>query len=107
MPEDGPGKGPESSVVNSANSSSRKGDDSSIEKNPRTPQEKVCRYWISGNCVKGDACPFLHSWFQGVDFAMLAKLEGHKKVLFTAFAFCVLSYIQDWIEKTWLHQMFC
>ncbi|KAK3431126.1 hypothetical protein EUGRSUZ_E02832 [Eucalyptus grandis] len=79
MPEDGPGKGPESSVVNSANSSSRKGGDSSIEKNPQTPQEKVCRYWISGNCVKGDACPFLHSRFQGVDFAMLAKLEGHKK----------------------------
>ncbi|KAK3431131.1 hypothetical protein EUGRSUZ_E02826 [Eucalyptus grandis] len=76
---DGPGKGPESSAVNSANSSSRKGGDSSIEKNPQTPQEKVCRYWISGNCVKGDACPFLHSWFQGVGFAMLAKLEGHKK----------------------------
>ncbi|KAL3739814.1 hypothetical protein ACJRO7_021132 [Eucalyptus globulus] len=79
MPEDCPGKGPESSAVNSANSSSRKRGDSSIEKNPQTPQEKVCRYWISGNCVKGDACPFLHSWFQGVDFAMLAKLEGHKK----------------------------
>ncbi|KAF8029388.1 hypothetical protein BT93_E1938 [Corymbia citriodora subsp. variegata] len=76
---DCPGKDPETGPVNSANSTSRDRGDLSTEKNPQKPQEKVCHYWISGNCVKGDACPFLHTWFRGVDFAQLAKLEGHKK----------------------------
>ncbi|KAF8028912.1 hypothetical protein BT93_E1556 [Corymbia citriodora subsp. variegata] len=78
IPEDCPGKGSESSSMNSVKSTSREGDPS-IDKYPRKPQQKLCHYWIYGNCVKGDACPFLHSWFHGVDFAMLAKLEGHKK----------------------------
>ncbi|KAI6706094.1 hypothetical protein NL676_009056 [Syzygium grande] len=81
MREDCPGKGPESSPVNSASSTSRERGDLSKDKNPRKPQEKVCNYWMSDNCVKGNACPFLHSWFHGVDFALLAKLEGHKKVV--------------------------
>ncbi|GAV64322.1 WD40 domain-containing protein, partial [Cephalotus follicularis] len=35
-----------------------------------------------GNCVYGDAgCRYLHSWFDGKDFSMLARLEGHKKAL--------------------------
>ncbi|KAF8034119.1 hypothetical protein BT93_C0407 [Corymbia citriodora subsp. variegata] len=79
MPEDCLGKGPESSPVNLASSIPRKRGDPSKDKNPQKPREKVCRYWILGNCVKGDACPFLHLWFHGVDFAMLAKLEAHKK----------------------------
>ncbi|XP_056161920.1 zinc finger CCCH domain-containing protein 48-like [Syzygium oleosum] len=79
MREDCPGKGPESSPVNSASSTSRERGDSSKDKNPQKPQEKVCNYWMSDNCVKGNACPFLHSWFHGIDFALLAKLEGHKK----------------------------
>lgn len=33
--------------------------------------------------VKGDGCAFLHAWFPGDDFAMLANLEGHKNVLST------------------------
>jgi len=83
MAEDFPGrKGPESSPVNSASSTSGERSESSTNKNPLKPQEKLCNFWITGNCVKGDACPFLHSWFHGVDFAMLAKLEGHKKVPF-------------------------
>ncbi|KAI3429022.1 uncharacterized protein J3R85_008844 [Psidium guajava] len=77
--EDCPGKGPESSPVNSASSTSRERGNLSTDKSPQKPQEKVCHYWMSGNCVKGDACPSLHSWFQGVDFAMLARLKGHKK----------------------------
>ncbi|KAL3739475.1 hypothetical protein ACJRO7_020829 [Eucalyptus globulus] len=80
MAEDFPGrKGPESSPVNSAGSTSGERSESSTNKNPLKPQEKLCNFWITGNCVKGDACPLLHSWFHGVDFAMLAKLEGHKK----------------------------
>ncbi|KAI6705984.1 hypothetical protein NL676_008946 [Syzygium grande] len=82
MPEDCHGKGPESSPVNSASSTSGERGDSSKDKNPHKPRQKVCHYWISGNCVRGDACPFLHSRYHGVDFAMLAKLDGHKKGVF-------------------------
>lgn len=42
--------------------------------------ENVCDHWISGNCVRGDECKFLHSWYRGDGFSMLAKLDGHKKV---------------------------
>ncbi|KAI6706013.1 hypothetical protein NL676_008975 [Syzygium grande] len=82
MPEDRHGKGPESSLVNSASSTSIERGDLSKDKNLHKPGEKVCHYWMSGNCVKGDACPYLHSWNLGVDFAMLAKLDGHKKGVF-------------------------
>ncbi|KAI6705978.1 hypothetical protein NL676_008940 [Syzygium grande] len=79
VPEDCHGKGPESSPVNSASSTSGERGDSPKDKNPHMLGEKVCHYWMSGNCVKGNTCPFLHSWYHGVDFAMLAKLDGHKK----------------------------
>ncbi|KAI4365386.1 hypothetical protein MLD38_021375 [Melastoma candidum] len=41
--------------------------------------DSLCHFWALGDCVKGDSCRFLHSWFQGSDFALLTKLEGHKK----------------------------
>lgn len=47
----------------------------------KTTPERICYHWLSGNCVKGDECRFLHSWFCGEGFTMLAKLEGHKKVM--------------------------
>lgn len=50
-------------------------------------QDSVCQYWASGNCVKGDGCRFLHSWFQGSDFTLLTKLEGHKKVIHLVFLY--------------------
>lgn len=43
-------------------------------------QPKQCKYWITGNCVHGDNCNDLHSWFYGSGFTMLTKLEGHSKV---------------------------
>lgn len=43
--------------------------------------EKVCKFWVVGNCVEGDRCPYLHTWFRGAGFSMLVKLQGHKKVL--------------------------
>ncbi|XP_031285391.1 zinc finger CCCH domain-containing protein 48-like [Pistacia vera] len=43
----------------------------------KTPP-KVCQHWLSGNCVKGDNCQFIHSWFCGNGISMLAKL-WHKK----------------------------
>ncbi|TYH49446.1 hypothetical protein ES332_D10G137200v1 [Gossypium tomentosum] len=42
---------------------------------------KLCKYWMSGHCHRGDKCWYLHSWSRGDGFTMLAKLEGHKKAL--------------------------
>ncbi|GAV56666.1 WD40 domain-containing protein, partial [Cephalotus follicularis] len=44
-------------------------------------QNKVCRYWVSGNCVKDSKCGFLHSWSSGDSLSVLAKLEGHEKAV--------------------------
>ena len=27
--------------------------------------EKLCNYWLQGNCSYGDKCKFLHSWSVG------------------------------------------
>lgn len=43
--------------------------------------ERVCTYWIQGNCSYGDRCKFLHSWNVGDGFSLLTQLEGHKKVV--------------------------
>ncbi|KAL0454925.1 UNVERIFIED_CONTAM: Zinc finger CCCH domain-containing protein 48 [Sesamum latifolium] len=42
---------------------------------------KQCKYWITGNCVHGDKCKDLHSWFSGSGFTLLKKLEGHTKAI--------------------------
>ncbi|XWS44439.1 hypothetical protein CRYUN_Cryun15aG0044600 [Craigia yunnanensis] len=47
---------------------------------PKPRENTVCKYWTSGHCARGDKCCYLHSWSRGDEFAMLAKLEGHKKV---------------------------
>lgn len=44
-------------------------------------QPKQCKYWVTGNCVHGEKCKDLHSWFCGSGFTMLAKLEGHTKAV--------------------------
>ncbi|KAK6259313.1 hypothetical protein SCA6_013787 [Theobroma cacao] len=46
----------------------------------REQENKLCKYWMSGYCARGDKCWYLHSWYCGDGFTMLAKLEGHKKV---------------------------
>ncbi|EOY23073.1 Zinc finger WD40 repeat protein 1 isoform 2 [Theobroma cacao] len=43
--------------------------------------EKVCNYWVQGNCNYGDKCRFLHSWSLGEGFTMLSHLDGHQKVV--------------------------
>lgn len=43
--------------------------------------EKVCNYWVQGNCTFGDKCRFLHSWSLGEGFSMLNHLDGHQKLL--------------------------
>ncbi|XP_042495573.1 zinc finger CCCH domain-containing protein 48-like [Macadamia integrifolia] len=44
-------------------------------------QDKVCRYWLAGNCSYGDKCKYLHSWFLSDSFTLLKQLEGHQKVI--------------------------
>ncbi|KAJ7970028.1 Zinc finger CCCH domain-containing protein [Quillaja saponaria] len=43
--------------------------------------EKLCNYWVQGNCSYGDRCKFLHSWSIGDSFSLLTQLEGHQKVV--------------------------
>lgn len=75
--EDRPRKRPNCDRTNSVVSSSRDSE-SKCNNAPKT-QRRVCKFWISGKCLKGEKCRFLHSWFHGQGFAMLATLEGHKK----------------------------
>ncbi|KAF7137847.1 hypothetical protein RHSIM_Rhsim07G0021900 [Rhododendron simsii] len=51
------------------------------DKSTPTNPDKVCKYWLLGNCVRGEKCKNLHSWFCGNGFSMLAKLEGHNKAV--------------------------
>ncbi|KAL6290141.1 hypothetical protein ACE6H2_007651 [Prunus campanulata] len=44
-------------------------------------QKNVCKFWVDGNCVKGDRCLYLHNWFRGEGFSILAKLQGHTKAV--------------------------
>ncbi|KAG4952551.1 hypothetical protein AAZX31_16G176200 [Glycine max] len=48
--------------------------------------EKVCNYWIQGNCSYGERCKFLHTWSVGDGFSLLTQLEGHQKAV-SAIAF--------------------
>ncbi|MED6145328.1 hypothetical protein PIB30_024081 [Stylosanthes scabra] len=45
------------------------------------PSHSICRHWVNGNCVHGEKCRNLHSWFYGDGFSTLAKLQEHKKVI--------------------------
>ncbi|CAO2821093.1 unnamed protein product [Amaranthus hypochondriacus] len=48
---------------------------------PVNKMERVCNYWIQGNCTYGDNCKYLHSWSIGDSFSLLTTLEGHQKVV--------------------------
>ncbi|KAI8564724.1 hypothetical protein RHMOL_Rhmol03G0204000 [Rhododendron molle] len=43
--------------------------------------EKICNYWVQGNCSYGDRCRYLHSWTTGDCFSMLTELEGHQELV--------------------------
>ncbi|KAL6961821.1 Zinc finger CCCH domain-containing protein 48 [Sarracenia purpurea var. burkii] len=43
--------------------------------------EKVCNYWVQGNCTYGERCRYLHSWCTGGCFSLLTQLEGHQEAV--------------------------
>ncbi|KAG6531580.1 hypothetical protein ZIOFF_005395 [Zingiber officinale] len=43
--------------------------------------DKICNYFLAGNCSFGDKCRFLHSWFMSDSFSLLTHLQGHQKVV--------------------------
>ncbi|KAK7292576.1 hypothetical protein RJT34_15427 [Clitoria ternatea] len=61
----------------------KNGDQSCVAnvKASQKPSMSICKYWINANCVHGDQCPNLHSWFYGDAFSNLAELQGHNKVI--------------------------
>ncbi|XP_038999380.1 zinc finger CCCH domain-containing protein 48-like isoform X2 [Hibiscus syriacus] len=61
---------------NHNNSWGRMGDNKVVRKT-----EKVCNYWVQGNCNYGERCKFLHSWNLGEGFTLLNHLDGHQKCM--------------------------
>ncbi|OMO71802.1 Zinc finger, CCCH-type [Corchorus olitorius] len=45
----------------------------------RKTDQKVCSYWMQGQCTHGDKCKFLHSCSSGEGFALLNHLDGHQE----------------------------
>ncbi|EEF50425.1 zinc finger CCCH domain-containing protein 48 [Ricinus communis] len=42
---------------------------------------RPCMDWMCGTCVKGDECQFLHKWYFGDWFSMLARLGEHDQAV--------------------------
>ncbi|GMJ06559.1 hypothetical protein like AT5G51980 [Hibiscus trionum] len=99
-----PSHPPASATVNGSGNHKRFADDSGLSGQPprRSPNfknnhnnnwgrigskkavrktDKVCNYWVRGNCSYGDKCKFLHSWSLGEGFSMLNHLDGHQKLV--------------------------
>ena len=74
--------------INAPHESNAPQKSNAAQKSNPTPKN-VCKFWVDGNCVKGDRCLYLHNWFRGEGFSMLAKLQGHTKV-FLIFEVCFL-----------------
>uniref|UniRef100_A0A1J3D8S7 Zinc finger CCCH domain-containing protein 63 n=1 Tax=Noccaea caerulescens TaxID=107243 RepID=A0A1J3D8S7_NOCCA len=46
-----------------------------------TKTEKLCNFWVDGNCTYGDKCRYLHCWSKGDSFSLLTQLDGHQKLV--------------------------
>eukprot|EP01018_Ginkgo_biloba_P011943 Gb_34826 [translate_table: standard] len=44
-------------------------------------RDKVCNFWLAGNCKHGEDCKFLHSYTVGADITFLTQLAGHEKAV--------------------------
>ncbi|XP_057507777.1 zinc finger CCCH domain-containing protein 48-like [Actinidia eriantha] len=77
-------RSPSNSVKNS--STSHGGGFETESKIARKTQSTVCQYLLSADCMRGEKCEDLHSWFCGNGLAMVARLDGHNKAV-TGIAF--------------------
>ncbi|KAG4381575.1 hypothetical protein AAZX31_15G167800 [Glycine max] len=84
------GKKPHSSSENTPKYGSKKallrdngdrGDATRMAKAFKKSSPRICKYWINNNCVHGEQCLYLHSWFRGDGFSTVTKLQEHKKVI--------------------------
>ncbi|KAL5158447.1 Zinc finger CCCH domain-containing protein 48 [Glycine soja] len=84
------GKKPHSSSLNTPKYGSKKallrdngdrGDATRVAKAFKKSSPRICKYWINNNCVHGEQCLYLHSWFRGDGFSTVTKLQEHKKVI--------------------------
>ncbi|XP_004510869.1 zinc finger CCCH domain-containing protein 17-like [Cicer arietinum] len=57
------------------------GDRTPVAEASQKPSPIICKYWMDENCVYGDHCRYLHSWFYGDALSTLTKLQGHKKLV--------------------------
>ncbi|URD87808.1 zinc finger CCCH domain-containing protein [Musa troglodytarum] len=46
---------------------------------PGRASDRICHYFLAGNCTYGENCRFLHSWFISDSFSLLTPLQGHQK----------------------------
>lgn len=46
----------------------------------RRPRDKVCTYWLKGNCTRGDDCNYLHAHTASPNISLIKQLAGHDKV---------------------------
>lgn len=44
-------------------------------------RNKVCNYWLAGNCQRGEECKYLHYFVMGSDVKFLTQLSGHVKAI--------------------------
>ncbi|XP_059438087.1 zinc finger CCCH domain-containing protein 48-like [Corylus avellana] len=52
-----------------------------LKKSEDVLEQNVCQYWVHGNCIDGDKCQSLHSWFHADGLSILARLQGHTKAV--------------------------
>eukprot|EP00250_Pteridium_aquilinum_P009336 c18604_g1_i1 orf=778-2208(-) len=45
------------------------------------PRDKLCNFFLRGNCNKGDQCNFMHSFTNSEDITFMTQLSGHEKAV--------------------------
>ncbi|XP_062161053.1 zinc finger CCCH domain-containing protein 63-like [Alnus glutinosa] len=62
-----------------------------LKKSEDVGKQNVCESWAHGNCMDGDKCQSLHSWFNVDGLTILARLQGHTKVWDLKTLVCVMT----------------
>ncbi|KAL2613612.1 hypothetical protein R1flu_025304 [Riccia fluitans] len=47
----------------------------------RRPRDKVCRFWLEGNCQRGENCNYLHAHTANPEITLIKQLDGHGKTV--------------------------